>query len=87
MLRECEMEKPSIELEGLIKLFEARNGEGAKKIVTILLVFFWGITTILLTLESIDTVPPPHYGVLTDIIFLIVGRMWGLEVEQLTGEN
>lgn len=88
IVRSCDLRSPSKELEGLKKLFKTNgDGEIAKKVVTVLLVSLWSIITLLLTVEAVDAVQPPFYGILTAIIFLIVGRMWGIEVEKLISEK
>ena len=45
------------------------------------LVLVWLAITMSLTLEGIDAVPPPHYGLFTALVFLLVGRLWGIERE------
>lgn len=55
----------------------------AQTIATTILVGAWAIMTILLSVESVASTPPPMYSVFTGVVFLIVGRMWNLEVERL----
>ena len=45
------------------------------------LVLVWLAITMSLTLEGIDAVAPPYYGVFTALVFLLVGRLWGIERE------
>ena len=45
------------------------------------LVLVWLATTMSLTLEGIDAVAPPYYGVFTALVFLLVGRLGGIERE------
>jgi hypothetical protein len=58
--------------------FHDRNNH-LRKAMTILFVVVWGVITVLLSIESIDTVQPPYYGVLTAAVFTILGRMWDIE--------
>jgi len=63
-----------------------QNGHKARKTITILFVVAWAVITLGLTFESLATVRPPFYGVFTAIVFLLVGRMWDIEVEALLGK-
>lgn len=65
------------------------NNEATPKIVAVLLITLWSAITFSLTLEGVDAVAPPHYGIFTALIFLLVGRLWNIEVEKLlpTGDS
>lgn len=54
-----------------------------QKLATIVFVGVWAAVTLGLAFESIAVVEPPFYGLFTAIVFLLVGRMWNLEVERL----
>lgn len=74
-----------IEAVALYLTFRFHDGNNhIRKALTLMLVTVWGIVTIGLTFEGIQTVEPPFYGILTAIVFLIVGRMWDIEVENFT---
>jgi hypothetical protein len=45
------------------------------------LVLVWLLITMSLTLEGIEAVAPPYYGIFTALVFLLVGRLWGIERE------
>ena len=57
--------------------------EESRKLITLLLIFAWTVITISLTINAIAAVEPPFYGAFTALIFLVIGRMWGVRVEQL----
>jgi hypothetical protein len=59
------------------------NGRLAAKVVAVNVVTAWSVVTVALTLEGVATVAPPFYGIFTAIVFLLVGRLWNLEVEAL----
>lgn len=59
------------------------NGRKAAKAVALILVAVWSITTLALTLEQVPAVAPPHYWAFTAVVFLLIGRLWNLEVEKL----
>ena len=89
MIRSCETYSVTQEISGLINLFmpEEQAREESRRIIAVLLLLLWGTVTLMLTIESVDAVEPPFYGVLTAIIFLIVGRMWGIEMENIVSED
>lgn len=60
----------------------AENSAG-RKLITLVFVIAWAIVTLGLAFERIEVVAPPYYGVLTAIVFLIIGRQWDIEVERL----
>ncbi|MFC7323231.1 hypothetical protein ACFQMF_01425 [Halorubrum rutilum] len=45
------------------------------------LVLVWLAITLSLTFEGIEAVAPPYYGIFTALVFLLVGRLWGIERE------
>jgi len=51
------------------------------KLVAGLLVIVWLVVTLSLTLKAIGAVRPPYYGVFSALVFLLVGRLWGIERE------
>ena len=59
------------------------NGRKVAKTIALLFVTGWLIITISLSLESIPAVSPPFYGAYTAVAFLLVGRLWDLEVSKL----
>lgn len=57
------------------------------KAVALIFVSTWAVLTVLLALESIATVSPPFYGLFTAVVFLLIGRLWDLEVDKLLPGN
>ena len=53
-----------------------------EKGIAMALVIVWSIGTIMMTLTSVETTTPPHWLPFTALVFLLVGRLWDLEVEQ-----
>lgn len=59
------------------------NGRLAAKVVAVIFTTAWAAITVALSLEGVETVSPPFYGVFTAVVFLLLGRLWNIEVEQL----
>lgn len=75
----------AIELYCLFLVFRFhRENSHLRKATTIMLFVVWSIVTVGITFDALMTVKPPHYGVLSAIVFAIIGRMWGIEVENFT---
>lgn len=73
-----------LEVRGLWRTFMPHEeNNNTRKAVTLILVLTWSILTIAMAFEDLATVSPPFYGLYTAVIFLIVGRLWNLEVEKL----
>jgi len=51
------------------------------KIVGLVLVLLWSGITLAVSFDA--AVVPPHWLPFTALVFLIVGRLWSIEVEQL----
>jgi len=58
------------------------NGRKAAKIVAVIFTAAWVAITVALSLEPIPAVTPPFYGAFTAVVFLLIGRLWNIEVEQ-----
>jgi hypothetical protein len=69
---------------GLVFWFWDGNNH-ARKAATIVLVSTWGVVTVGLTFDSLSTAKPPFYIVLTGIVFLIIGRMWDIQINNFAG--
>lgn len=65
---------------GLVFRFHHRNNH-LRKATTMSLVFVWVAITLGLSFGFVDAVATPYYGVLTALVFAIVGRMWDIEVQ------
>lgn len=65
---------------GLTFVFHGGNNH-IRKAVTLLLFAVWGGITVGLSFESVSVVQPPFYSVITGLVFLIIGRMWDIEVD------
>lgn len=60
----------------------------AEKAVALLLVVVWSTVTLAMTFTAIETTVPPHWPYFTAIVFLLVGKLWDLEVQKyLPGSN
>lgn len=59
------------------------DNDAVPKIIALILVGVWSAITLALALESIAAVAPPYYGLFTALVFLLVGRLWNIEVERL----
>jgi hypothetical protein len=55
----------------------------AAKIIAIMLVATWLAITMTLSLEGVDAVVPPYYPIFTALVFLLIGKLWDLEVADL----
>ena len=53
------------------------------KIVALVLAVAWAAITVGMAFEGVDTVAPPYYGLFTALIFLLVGKLWDVEVKRL----
>jgi len=53
----------------------------AAKFIAVLLVGVWSLITVGVAFDR--AVVPPHWVIFTALIFLLVGRLWDLEVDQL----
>jgi hypothetical protein len=53
------------------------------KLVALMLVATWLAITIALSVEGVDAVAPPYYGLFTALVFLLIGKLWDLEVGDL----
>ena len=51
------------------------------KSVAAILVLLWSTITVAVSFEA--AVVPPHWLPFTALVFLIVGRLWSIEVQQL----
>jgi len=57
-----------------------RRGE---KAIAVVLVAGWTTGTLGMTFNAVSTTPPPFWMPFTALVFLLIGRLWQLEVEQL----
>lgn len=64
-------------------LMPHKNNNDVRKAVAIILVLVWSAITLSLSLEGVKAVAPPYYGLLTAVVFLLVGRLWNIEVDRL----
>jgi len=63
------------------------NGRTVAKFVALLLVLAWTLITIGLAFEDVSVVQPPFYGIFTAVVFLLLGKLWDLEVQHLLGQG
>ena len=64
-------------------LMPHEDNDAIPKIIALILVGLWSAITLALTLEGVDAVAPPYYGLFSALVFLLVGRLWNIEVERL----
>lgn len=73
-----------VETIALIRTFYPhKDNNTVSKLISLVFVTGWVTVTIMSSIESIQTVRPLYYGIYTAIVFLILGRIWGLEVDSL----
>jgi len=77
----------STELKGLslclIPVSDDAYPRFIEKLIALLLVLTWSGITVLLTLDMIATGTPPFWLPFTALVFLLVGRLWDIEVSGL----
>lgn len=49
------------------------------KLIALSLFGVWATVYLALTLERVEAVEPPHFWLLTAVVFLIIGKLWDLE--------
>jgi hypothetical protein len=54
-----------------------------EKAIALILVTAWTGGTLAMTFAAVETTVPPYWMPFTALIFLLVGRLWNLEVEKL----
>jgi len=84
------MVKPHKEAKGLKRVFMPDQVDDITKAfrgaIALVIVTSWSIGTIAILLESVETSKPAVWTVLTAIVFLIIGRLWNIQMEKLMGE-
>lgn len=58
-----------------------------EKAIALVLVLAWTAGTLAMTFTAVKTVVPPYWMPFTALVFLLVGRLWNLEVEKLLPTN
>lgn len=54
-----------------------------EKAIAFLLVTAWAVGTLAMTFTAVATTVPPYWMPFTALVFLLVGRLWNIEVEKL----
>ena len=72
---------PQREAYALAKSCMPNGHHNLASLVAALLVIVWLVVTLALTFEAVAAVKPPYYGVFSALVFLLVGRLWGIERE------
>jgi hypothetical protein len=67
----------------LIPMSKDDENRLAAKIVAIMLVGTWLLITVALSVERVDAVAPPYYGLFTALVFTLVGKLWDFEYQDL----
>ena len=62
-------------------------GRAVEKLIALVLVSAWTAATLAMTFSAVDTTVPPFWMPFTALIFLLVGRLWNIEVEKLLPVN
>jgi hypothetical protein len=70
-------------VRALIPMSKDDESRVAAKAVAIMLVATWLVITLALSLEGVDAIAPPHYGLFTALVFLLIGKLWDLEVADI----
>lgn len=58
-----------------------------EKMIALVLVSAWAAGTLAMTFTAVKTTVPPYWMPFTALVFLLVGRLWNLEVEKLLPTN
>jgi len=53
-----------------------------EKVVALLLVTVWSLVFLGLSFEAFDATEPRFWGVFSAIVFILVGKLWDLEVQK-----
>jgi len=72
---------PQREAYALAKSCMPNGHHNLASLVAALLVIVWLVVTLSLTFEAVAAVTPPYYGLFSALVFLLVGRLWGIERE------
>ena len=72
---------PQREAHALAKSCMPNGHHSLASLVAALLVTAWLVVTLSLTFEAVAAVKPPYYGLFSALVFLLVGRLWGIERE------
>jgi len=54
-----------------------------EKLIALILVLAWTAATLAMTFAAVETTVPPYWMPFTALVFLLVGRLWNIEVERL----
>lgn len=54
-----------------------------EKLIAFVLVSAWTGGTLAMTFTAVKTTVPPYWMPFTALVFLLVGRLWNIEVERL----
>jgi len=63
----------------------APDNNDARKYATAILVLTWSVLTVLIALQRVPDPSAVFYGPFTAFVWILVGRMWGVEVERVLG--
>jgi hypothetical protein len=54
-----------------------------EKVIAAVLVATWTVGTMLMTIDAVATTVPPYWMPFTALVFLLIGRLWDLEVQKV----
>jgi hypothetical protein len=73
---------------GMIPMPEDQHVRVVEKLVALLLVTVWSLVFLGLSFEVVNATEPRFWGIFSAIVFLLVGKLWNLEVQKyLPGPN
>jgi len=67
---------------GLIPMPEDQPVRSVEKVVALLLVTVWSLVFLGLSFEMVNATEPRFWGVFSAIVFILVGKLWDLEVQK-----
>jgi len=72
---------------GLIPMPDDHAARLAEKLIALFLIAVWGAVYLGLSFEAVNVVEPRFWGVFTAIVFILVGKLWDLEVQKYLPGN
>lgn len=72
---------------GLIPMADDHAARLVEKLIALVLVLAWTAVFVGMSFEGVAVVEPRFWGVFTAIIFILVGKLWDLEVQKYLPGN
>ena len=67
---------------GLIPMADDDTSRLVEKVIALILVAAWAAVFVGLSFEGVGVVEPRFWGIFTAIVFILVGKLWDLEVRK-----